>query len=91
MKKTVKVKYNEAKYLGKYYGTGYDRDSVYLEYEYKGHRYEVHENKSKGNEPLSWQHRMEQARIDRLIDMENNPGSGTPFDINKCFEILGWD
>jgi hypothetical protein len=81
----------KAEYIGKYYGTGYDRDSVYLEYRYRGHRYEVHENRAEGNEPLAWQHRSEQDRIDRLIDTEERTGSGTPFDIDEIFEILGWD
>lgn len=58
----------KAKYLGKYYGSGYDRDFVFLEYEYRGVKYTVYENRAKGNEPLSWQHSNEQARIDRLLD-----------------------
>ena len=45
---------------------------TYLEYEYRGHRYVVEINNSRGNEPLSWQHRNAQARIDRIIEMENS-------------------
>lgn len=57
-----------AKYVGKYYGTGYDRDFVFLEYEYRGEKYTVYENRAKGNVPLSWQHSNEQARIDSMLD-----------------------
>lgn len=60
----------KATFIGKTYGTGFDRDSVYLEYEYRGHRYEVYENRRKGNEPLSWQHRNAQAEIDQAIELE---------------------
>lgn len=57
-----------AKFIDKWYGTGFDRNMVYLEYEYRGERYTVTENMAKGNEPLVWQHKSEQARIDRIID-----------------------
>jgi hypothetical protein len=60
----------KAKFIGKYYGTGFDRDYVYLEYEYRGRKYEVYENRAKGNEPLSWQHKNAQARIDDEIETE---------------------
>lgn len=59
----------KAKYIGKTYGTGYNRDFIYLEYEYRGHTYEVYENRAKGNEPLSWQHANAQAMIDRNIEI----------------------
>lgn len=60
----------KAKFIGKYYGKGFDRDYVYLEYEYRGRKYEVYENRAKGNEPLSWQHKNAQARIDNEIKIE---------------------
>lgn len=59
-----------AKFINKYYGTGFDGDYVYLEYEYRGRKYEVYENRAKGNEPLSWQHKNAQARIDAEIEGE---------------------
>lgn len=65
-----KVRKMKAKFIGKYYGTGFDRDYVYLEYEYRGRKYEVYENRAKGNEPLSWQHKNAQARIDDEIENE---------------------
>ena len=54
----------KAEYISKYQ----DRDNIYLTYEYRGIKYEVRENRAKGNEPLSWQHRSEQDRIDRVLD-----------------------
>lgn len=63
----------KAKFIAKYYGRGYEKDYVFLEYEYRGHTYTVYENKAKGNEPLSWQHKSEQARIDEIIRQQNMP------------------
>lgn len=63
----------KANFVRKYCGKGYDRDSVYLNYEYRGYEYTVYENRAKGNTPLSWQHKLQQARIDRLIDEQNKP------------------
>ena len=60
----------KATFVRKYYGQGYDAHMVYLDYEYRGHEYTVCENRAKGNAPLSWQHRSEQARIDQLIEQE---------------------
>ena len=59
-----------ALFVRKYYGHGYDAHMVYLDYTYRGHEYTVCENRAKGNAPLSWQHRSEQDRIDRLIEQE---------------------
>lgn len=60
----------KATFVRKYYGIGYDAHMVYLDYEYRGHEYTVCENRAKGNAPLAWQHRSEQARIDQLIEQE---------------------
>ena len=38
----------KAKFVRKYYGRGYDRDFVYMDYEYRGHEYTVYENRAKG-------------------------------------------
>lgn len=79
----------KAKYIGKYYGTGYDRNNVYLEYEYRGMTYTVMENRAKGNEPLSWQHQSEQSRIDMILDA---PITETePIDWDEIWTMLGWD
>ena len=81
----------KAKYIGKRYGTGFERDFIFLEYEYRGYRYEVYENKAKGNEPLSWQHKSEQARIDRIIDDKNksNNGESAEVGLELFFESVG--
>ena len=83
----------KAKFIGKYYGTGFDRNMVYLEYEYRGHKYTVYENRAKGNEPLSWQHKAEQDRIDAIID--STPAKGEPIDwdreLAEIFEMNGWN
>lgn len=60
----------KATFIRKYHGHGYDAHMVYLVYSYRGHEYTVEENLAQGNEPLAWQHRDEQDRIDRLIEQE---------------------
>ena len=59
---------SKAKYIGRC-ADKYDRDSVELEYEYKGETYWVHIHNTKGNKPLAWQHRYEQARIDKELEL----------------------
>ena len=54
----------KAEYVSRYQ----QRDDIYLTYKYRGMQYEVHENRVRGNETLSWQHRSEQDRIDRVLD-----------------------
>ena len=80
----------KAKFIGKRYGTGYERDYIFLEYEYRGRRYEVYENRAKGNEPLSWQHKAEQLRIDKIVDTSKH-NNGEPFNMDEIWEILEWD
>lgn len=60
---------------------------VEMEYEYRGMRYTVTENLSRGNEPLSWQHRNQQAWIDRILDA---PKGNTTEDAQKGFDLF-WD
>lgn len=81
----------KAQFISKYYGSGFDRHMVYLEYEYRGMRYVVYENRAKGNEPLAWQHRNEQARIDSIIETESNPGNAQPIDLDEIWQMLGWN
>ena len=83
----------KAKFIGKYYGTGFDRNMVYLEYEYRGCRYTVYENRARGNEPLSWQHRAEQDRIDATIDTIPVKGESIDWDkeLAEIFEMNGWN
>lgn len=84
--------FRKAKYIGKSYGTGYNRDFVYLEYEYRGVRYEVYENRAKGNEPLAWQHKREQMAIDEALDKKQQPERDPePIDWDEIWHMLGWD
>ena len=78
---------NKAKYIGKYYGTGYNKDYVFLEYEYRGVKYEVYENRAKGNEPLSWQHKNAQLAIDVALD---NPPAPQKENTETVQEALDW-
>ena len=80
----------KAKYIGK----SYDREYVYLEYEYRGRKYEVYENRRNGNEPLAWQHANAQARIDKEIELEekqkksNFVGESVQEGLDRFFEYL---
>lgn len=77
----------KAKYIGKYVDTSFGQYIIQLEYEYRGMRYIVTENRSKGNEPLSWQHQREQDWIDRVIEIESKPKK--PFDhADSCEAVL---
>lgn len=80
----------KAKFIGKWYGTGYERNTVYLEYEYRGMRYNITENMAKGNEPLSWQHKAEQARIDTILDTPVTNGATKPFELSDL-DIFDWE
>ena len=82
----------KAKFVRKYYGTGYERQFIFLDYEYRGREYTVYENRAKGNEPLAWQHRNAQATIDKELDRESKAQQGgKPFDIDEVWRTLGWD
>ena len=61
---------------------------IYLEYEYRGYIYTVYENTAKGNEPLSWQHKAEQARIDKIIKEEEKQKQYTKEEIEKAQKEL---
>ena len=83
----------KAKYIGKSYERQFGRCITYLEYEYRGMRYEVIEDRGKGNEPLSWQHKSEQARIDRILDTRQTGSKGTAkgIDLDEVFALLEMD
>lgn len=79
----------KAKFIRKYSGTGYEKDFVFLDYEYKGHIYTIYQNYAKGNEPLSWQHRTAQDRIDKIIETENISNDNEQVqNIDRVFEEL---
>lgn len=73
----------KAKYLGRYEINKYGKHFVYLEYEYRGYKYTLYENLNQGNEPLSWQHKAEQARIDKIIEIEEKEKNNK----NSCIYI----
>ena len=82
----------KAKFIRKYYGVGYERNFVFMDYEYRGHGYTVYENLCKGNEPLAWQHKNHQSAIDNEIERETKQKqTGEPFDLDEVWKILGWD
>lgn len=92
---TMEDKVNKATFIRKYYGKGFERDFVFMVYGYRGHEYIVYENRAKGNKPLAWQHKSEQARIDRLIeDWGNKPKNpyryedSAQYGIDKFSEFL---
>lgn len=64
---------SKAKFVRKYYQRNFSDHFLYMDYEYRGRIYTVWENLRKGNEPLSWQHAMAQAEIDREIEEEAKP------------------
>ena len=80
----------KAKFIRKYNGTGYDRNNTYLEYQYRGMTYTIMESKSKGNEPLAWQHKAEQARIDMILDTPK-ANDAKPVIMDEIYKMLGWD
>lgn len=84
----------KAKYIGKYVDRSYGQYIVHLEYEYRGKRYEVIENRNKGNIPIAWQHKNEQISIDAQIEREENSKTspkGEPVDLAEIYKIMGWD
>ena len=62
---------SKAKYIRRY-ADKYDRDDVDLEYEYKGETYYVHIHNIEGNVPFAQQHRIEQARIDKELELRED-------------------
>lgn len=55
----------KAKFLRKYYDIENNPVLIYI---YRGIEYEVVDRGWKGGEPLSWQHKNEQAHIDAFLD-----------------------
>lgn len=76
----------KAKYIGKFVDTSYGNYIIHLEYEYRGERYTVFEDRRKGNEPIAWQHRTWQDDIDRTLDVAPKASSSdTVEDALKLF------
>lgn len=68
---------NKAKFLGACKSNPFDRhawEHTDLLYEYRGHQYIVtRHNNGYSSDTLAMQHKQEQARIDDLIEHENDP------------------
>ena len=76
-------------YKRTYYTNDWGETFRFNVYEYRGHEYEVEENLSKGgSEPLAWQHRNEQARIDRIIKMDEMPEAANDPDWASVDEVM---
>ena len=58
----------KAQYVGKFTERSYGNFVIHMEYIYRGEKYEVIEDRNRGNEPLAWQHKHEQAMIDKKLD-----------------------
>ena len=62
-----------------------------LVYEYRSHKYDVVDYGWKGGEPLSWQHKLAQAHIDEMIEIEKNKSSDfVPEKAEAGFELF-WE
>ena len=64
--------------------------AVHLFYEYRGHEYMVTDEHNGYSESMAEKHAIEQERIDRIINMENESKtySGTvEKEINELFEL----
>lgn len=61
-----------------------------IEYEYRGHKYDVtYSNSWQACASPAWvQHRDEQAKIDKLIEMEENPKMQEPIDWDDIFKMI---
>ena len=85
----------KAKFIGKWTDTSFGQYIVYLEYEYRGKRYTVYENRCKGNIPLAWQHKNEQLSIDAMIEREEKQKASSnskPFDLEEIWAIISsWE
>lgn len=79
----------KARFVGKSYERSFGRCIIRLEYEYRGMRYEVIEDRGRGNEPLAWQHKSEQARIDRILDTKQTVSK--EIDLDEIFALLEMD
>lgn len=78
----------KAKFICKYTDTSYGQCKIFLEYEYRGMKYTVMEDRRKGNEPLAWQHRSNQDWIDRILDTQNHAGESAEEGLKFFFEMM---
>lgn len=60
----------KAKFLFKARERKFNEDFTFYFWEYRGYKYTTYINHNKGNEPLQWQHKSEQDRIDGIIEQK---------------------
>lgn len=79
-----------ATYIGSYRKQYFDEDILYMYYKYRGHEYEVAIDYGHKNESLRNQHAYEQARIDRIIELEEQDKHREPQKptIDECMKEL---
>lgn len=66
--------------------------AVHLFYEYREHEYMITDEHNGYSETMKTKHRMEQERIDKLIDESGHEnGNSKPFDIDEIFSMLEWE
>lgn len=76
----------KAKFLSKYRYRKYNENITEITYEYRGHKYTVDINHNKGNEPLAWQHRNAQGRIDTIIEIENKKQEKSGISVDEALQ-----
>ena len=85
----------KAKFFAEYRHRKYNENITEITYEYRGHKYTVDINHNKGNEPLAWQHKNAQGRIDTIIEMEErgNKENQSGISVDEALEELlnFWD
>lgn len=84
MKATFKEKIRERRF---------NEDITTYFWEYRGREYTTYVNHNKGNEPLSWQHKNEQGRIDTMLELDNKTTASaeTCEDTWKVLDLLFMD
>lgn len=76
----------KAKFLSKYRYRKYNENITEITYEYRGHKYTVDINHNKRNEPLAWQHRNAQGRIDTIIEIENKKQEKSGISVDEALQ-----
>ncbi len=80
-----------AKFIDKTRERRFNEDFTIYFWEYRGMTYTTYVNHNKGNEPLAWQHKSEQSRIDAILDNKTAQSAGTCEDTWKALDLLFMD
>ena len=78
----------KARLVSKYSYRLYNEYITEIEYAYKGHKYTVDINHNKGNEPLAWQHKNAQGRIDAIVEIEEKGKKQSGISVDEALEEL---